>query len=203
VLVSSLAVYGAARLAPGAVLDETAPLEDRPALRDAYTRTKLRQEAAVSGGRLMHWIIRPGLLWDRDHLWNAHLGTGLGPVFLRIGGGGELPVAHVANVAVALVNAAERWPVPGQNVANIVDDIRPTRAAWLAAMPDGPAPVLPLHWRLPDLMAGALSPVAARMPGLLRRPVLRTRLMPLRYSNARAKAALGWAPVHSFPTGGA
>jgi nucleoside-diphosphate-sugar epimerase len=201
VLVSSMAVYGAARLRPGAVLDEGCPIEDRPALRDAYARTKLRQEMAVRGGRLMHWIVRPGLIWDPAHLDNAHLGVGLGPLFLRIGSDGELPLAHVTNVAEALVNAAERWPVPGAEVANIVDDIRPTRADWLAAIPAGRRLTLPLHWRLPDLAAGLASPLGPRVPGLLRRPTLRARLMPLRYSNAAAKDRLGWAPRVAFPQG--
>jgi nucleoside-diphosphate-sugar epimerase len=201
VLVSSLSVYAAARLRPGAVMDETSPVEDRPHLRDGYTRTKLRQEMAVRAGRLMHWVIRPGIIWDQAHLWNAHLGAGLGPLFLRIGGRGELPLAHVVNVAAALVDAAERWPVPGSETVNIVDDVRPTRAAWLAAIPEGRRATLPLTWRLPDMAAAALSPFGPRVPGLLRRPVLRARLMPLRYSNAAAKDRLGWQARIGFPDG--
>lgn len=196
VLVSSLAVYQAG--APWSCVTESTPLEPRPELRDAYTRTKLLQEQAARGAKLPLWIVRPGILWGQGQVWNAHLGVSLGPLFLRIGGAGELPLAHVAHVARALVIAAETEPPQRVSVVNIVDDERPTRAAFLRAIPEGPHFTLPLSWHIPDAFAGLLGP---RAPGLLRRPTLRARMMPLTYSNAAAKALLGWEPHLTFEQG--
>jgi len=201
VLVSSLSVYGAGALAPGSLLDESCALEPNADLRDAYTRAKLAQEAVAQrlalAGNLPLWLIRPGIIWGKGHLDNAHLGVALGPVLLRAGAG-QLPLAHVDHVAEALVAAAE-IRANGAEALNIVDDDLPGRARYLAARSGGQL-VLPLHWRLVDGLAAALSPMAAHLPGLLRRPVLRTRLMPLRYSNARAKARLDWRPRLPFAT---
>lgn len=199
VLVSSLAVYGAGALAPGALLDETCAPEARPDLRDAYTRAKLAQEAVARrlavAGNLPLWLLRPGIIWGKGHLANAHLGVALGPVLLRAGPG-QLPLAHVAHVAEALVAAAEVRP-NGVEVLNILDDDLPDRARYVAAARLARL-VLPLSWRVPDVLAGLLAPLGPRLPGLLRRPVLRARLMPLTYSNARARARLDWRPQIPF-----
>jgi len=199
VLVSSLSVYGAGGLPPGALLDETCPLETRGHLRDAYTRAKMAQEGAAlrlaAAGRLPLWLIRPGIIWGPGHLANPHLGIGLGPLLLRAGAG-QLPIAHVDHVAAALVAAAETRP-DGAEALNILDDDLPTRARWLAAA-GGAGIVIPLHWRVPDALAGLLAPLAPRLPGLLRRPTLRARLMPLTYTNGRARARLDWQPGTPF-----
>ena len=74
VLVSSLSVYGVAELGRGARVDESTPLETRPAQRDLYAQAKLRQErlfhlwhAAASIARVC-WAGRPEAstrLWRR------------------------------------------------------------------------------------------------------------------------------------------
>jgi nucleoside-diphosphate-sugar epimerase len=196
VLVSSLAVCAAPE--PGGRVTEDTPPEPQPHLRDAYTRAKLAQERIAQGLHLPVWIVRPGIVWGPGRTDNAHLGARLGPVRLRIGGAGELPLAHRDNVARALVLAAETPPPERTTLLHLVDDDRPTRAQWLAAL--GQAS-LPLHWRLPDMIAGLCTRLGARAPGLLRRPTLRARLMPATYGNERAKALLGWAPHVSLAAG--
>ena len=189
VLVSSMNVY-AGDLPPGTLIDETTPTEPAPALRDAYTRAKLGQEAAVAASGLTCCILRVGAVWGPGHVWNAHLGVPLGPVLIRIGATGELPLAHVRNVALALVIAAET----GTGIINVVDDNRPSPKDYVAALRrDGwPKLVVPLPWRLFDLLCGLPLP-----GGLFRRPTLRARMMPRRYTNARLHT-LGWAPVVGF-----
>ena len=198
VLAGSLSVYGAGHLPPGALLDESCPLEPRPDLRDAYTRAKLAQEAVArrlaAAGKLPLWTLRAGLLWGAGHLDNAHLGIRLGPLLLRPGAG-QLPLAHVDHVAAALLAACRSLPVGMDEAVNILDDDLPSRTRYLAAVG---RVALPLHWRIPDSLAGMLAPLGPRLPGLLRRPVLRARLMPLRYSNAQAKARLDWRPHLPF-----
>ena len=192
VLVSSMSVY-AGDLPPDSLVDEATPMEPAPALRDAYTRAKLAQEAAVSASGLSSCIARVGAVWGPGRLWNAHLGVPLGPVLLRIGAGGELPLAHVQNVALALVMLAET----GVGVINVVDDDRPAPRAYVAALHSGgwPRLVIPVSWRVLDVLCALPLP-----GGLFRRPTLRARMMPRRYSNARLHD-LGWQPIVGFQAG--
>ena len=168
-------------------------MEPAPALRDAYTRAKLAQEAAVSASGLSSCIARVGAVWGPGRLWNAHLGVPLGPVLIRIGAGGEVPLAHVQNVALALVMLAET----GVGVINVVDDDRPSPRAYVAALRSGgwPRLVIPLSWRVLDALCALPLP-----GGLFRRPTLRARMMPRRYSNARLHD-LGWSPIIGFQAG--
>ena len=194
ILVSSMAVY-AGDLPPGTLIDESTALEPHAHQRDAYTRAKLAQEAVVSTSGLDHCIARVGAVWGPGHLRNAHLGLTLGPVLIRLGNGPELPLAHVDNVAAALLRLAEH----GHGPVNVLDDDRPGPALFVARLRQGgwPRVVLPLSWRLPDLLS--LLPLPGK-PGLLRRPALRARMAPRRYSNARLHAS-GWHPVIGFEAG--
>ncbi|MHA6347578.1 NAD-dependent epimerase/dehydratase family protein [Roseivivax sp. CAU 1761] len=203
VLVSSLAVY--APPGPGhppPEIAETSPLAGRDA-RDPYVAAKLHQEeiarraAAAAGIGL--WILRPGIVWGPGRTWNAHLGPALGPLLLRVGGAGELPLAHVETVARALLDAAARDP-RGTRVINVLDEDRPDRARFLAAHRAGgwPRAVLPLPRPLLAAAARGLAPVAAHLPGLLQAPTLARRMAPARYPNAAQKAAFGVHPEPSF-----
>ncbi len=199
VLAGSMSVYGA-DCAPNTLISEASPLESRPALRDAYTRTKLAQEAAARAacpeGEM--WIARIGALYGPGRVWNGHLGVGLGPALIQMGSDGEVPLAHVRNAALALVLAAVT-PVSGCEVVNVLDDERPTRAAYVAAMKRGgwPKIALPVGWRVMSAAASVLGRLP-RAPGLLRKPVVNARLMPLRYDNAKLHDRLGWSPVVGF-----
>jgi nucleoside-diphosphate-sugar epimerase len=194
VLAGSIAVYDGLA---GPVIDETTPIESRPDLRDAYTRAKIVQESAARTEIPLR-ILRIGALWGPGHLWNAHLGVFAGPLFLRMGQG-EIPLAHVTHAAAALVSASEStWQ--GIEVINVVDDDRPDAAHYLAALPQRPKLTMQIPFGLMDAVTRLLSPLGARLPGLLRRPVLHARMAPRRYSNARLHA-LGWQPSLSFDQG--
>lgn len=194
VLAGSVSVYDGMA---GPVVTEATPLETRPALRDAYTRAKIAQEAAAGAGQPLR-ILRIGALWGRGQLWNAHLGQGMGPVFWRMGNG-EIPLAHVDHAALALILAAEQ-PWQGEEVINVIDDDRPDAVTYLAALPQKPARIVGLPFGLIDGVARALAPFGARLPGLLRRPVLHARMAPRRYDNARLHR-LGWRPLFTFVEG--
>lgn len=189
VLVSSIAVYDFAGLAPYSVLDETCALEPRADLRDGYCRAKLGQEAFCrTWAELTAWplvVLRPGVLYGAGRFENAHLGVAGN---LGFGHGGELPICHVANCARAAVLAA--LAEEPQSVYNVVDDALPSVAEYARATGFGRFRVS-IPWRVFDLLALVLSPVQSKLPGLLRRRVLRARAMPLRFSNAVLKQT-GW-----------
>jgi nucleoside-diphosphate-sugar epimerase len=194
VLAGSMSVYGGQ--SPGDVIDEDARIEPDPGARDAYTRAKLAQEEVVRSAGQPAWILRIGAIWGPGRLWNGHLGVALGPLLLRCGREGDIPLCHVDHAARAMVAAAETAP-EGIEVLNILDSDLPDRIDYVAALRAGgwPKLVVPVPWRLLDLVA---RPGASKLPGLLRRPVLRARLMPLSYSNDRARARLDWEPWMGF-----
>jgi UDP-glucose 4-epimerase len=84
---------------------------------------------------------------------------------------------------------------------NVIDNDLPTRARFLKvhrSLTGWPKVVLPLPWRLWLGSAKCLSPVHNRLPGLLREPTLRARLMPLRYPNVALRQALGGQDIAPF-----
>jgi len=197
VMASSIAVYSAD--AKGVVTEAT-PLEDRPDRRDAYARAKLAQEEMLRGSGVRHTILRPGAILGPDRVTTAHLGHGIGGTLILMDRGGEVPVVSLADCARAFVLAAE---MPGEGRAlNIIGADRPTRARYVAALrrTGWPRRVLPLNWRLVIPLAWLLSPLGARLPGLLRPAVLRARMRPVRYDIAAAEVALDWQPQDDFET---
>lgn len=196
VLAGSLSVYAAAA-GPGP-LDEDAPLEDALALRDGYTRAKRAQEDVARDAGVPLRIMRIGALWGPGRLWNAHLGPVAGPVLFLMRRA-PLPVAHVTNAALAMVIAAEgRWD--GVEAINVLDDDLPLPRRWLAALSHGPRVVVPVPLPLMMLAARLVAPLGPRVPGLLRRPVLMSRMAPRTHATRRLKA-LGWQPAVGFDAG--
>ena len=180
-LASSLAVYDTSNVAIGSALTDTTPLVSTDTPRDAYSDAKARQERLVSkAGFESVTVLRPGIVYDADHLWNAHLGVGAGPALFRAASGDPLPMCHVQRCAAALVQATvDRL----QDTITLVDPVLPTRGQVIAKLQESgwPKLVLPLPNGLLWTLARMLEPVASRLPGLLRAPVLRQRLMPMTY----------------------
>jgi nucleoside-diphosphate-sugar epimerase len=199
VLTSSMSVYsGDCPLL--SIISEDSPRETRPELRDGYTRAKIAQEdvaVAYSDG-IDLWVMRIGAVFGPGRLWNGHIGVAKGPVVLRLGKGGEIPIGYLSHVASALVLAAET-SAGGCEYINVVDEERPDRMRYLNALKLGgwPKAVVPAPWQLFAGLGAAVSFWSGR-PGLLRGPVLRARMMPLRYSNDRLKSRLGWTPDLGF-----
>ena len=195
VLASSIAVYSADA---SGVVTEATPLEDRPERRDA--RAKLVQEDLMRSSGLRHTILRPGAILGPDRVMTAHLGPGMGGTLILMERGGEVPVVSLTDCARAFVLAAE---TAGEGRAlNILGADRPTRARYVAALrrTGWPRHVLPFNWRMVAPLAWLLSPLGARVPGLLRPAVLRARMRPVRYDITAAELALGWVPQDDFDT---
>jgi nucleoside-diphosphate-sugar epimerase len=194
VLAGSVSVYGAGE--SGEVITEDSPLEPRPDLRDAYMRAKLAQEqvmrveAEKAGMDLS--ILRLGAIWGPGRLWTAHFGPTKGPVLIRIGRDGQVPLCEIDRAGEALVFAVTAAPC----TVNVLDDDLPDRVRFLNALSVSgwPRVILPVHWRLFDRIAGD-NP---KRPGLLRRPTLRARMMPMAWDGSRAVDALKLSPQHEF-----
>lgn len=198
VLVSSIAVYDAT--APR--IDEDTPLEARPATRDGYTRSKLAQEALLDGYDGDVWIARPGAIFGPGRIWNAHVGPRLGPLLIRLGNRGEIPLVGLATTASALVTMAETRPPEQVRPVNLVAGDLPDRRRFLAALGRArPRVILPLPWRvlmLPARLLSLLPGLGRYLPGLLRPRVLAFRMAPKSYSAERARSELNWADDQPF-----
>jgi nucleoside-diphosphate-sugar epimerase len=211
VLVSSLAVHGTAPVAAGSVLDEEYDLDPEPHRRDPYTYSKIVQEQvawdAYREGRLPLVIVRPGVIYGpgRDPLTNR-VGLRLGNVLLRMGGRQLLPYTFVDNCAEAVALAGTVPGIEGQ-AFNVVDDDPPTgrellrryrtevkrlRVVPVTRMAIGP---------LSGLCEWYYRKSGGQLPDVLTRYKSQAQWKPLRYSNARAKTMLGWAPRVGFVEG--
>ncbi|MDO6730129.1 NAD(P)-dependent oxidoreductase [Marinovum sp. 2_MG-2023] len=203
VQLSSMAVYDMSTVEPGEMLDESAALLTPGAPADAYALAKGAQEKlvadAASKAALSLTILRAGAVFGPGRLWNAHLGFSLGPVLIRLGSQGQIPLCHISTCAAALVSAAER---PATGAINVLDEDLPDRRRYLGCLKAGPKLTLPFSWRVMmplALMAARLIP-EARLPGLLRPSVLRTRYLPIHFDNSRMRRVLGLRQAKAFET---
>ena len=130
VAVSSFAVYDYLHRRSWSVLDETSPLDGAMVDRDEYAQTKLIQERLVRETAAKNgwaWtVIRPGMIYGRDNLFNARVGMAGGQTWLRTGAWAPIPLTYVEHCAEAIVLAAETPAADGQ-ILNIVDDHPPTQ----------------------------------------------------------------------------
>jgi len=187
-------------------------LEREPKQRDVYAQTKLLQENLVrdfqqkSGGQVT--IIRPGMVYGRDYLWNACLGVKVSDrLWIRIGGQAQMPLTYVENCADAIVAAAERQEAIGQTL-NIVDDDLPTQSVYadkLTKLLSQSPYTIPINWAVSNLVAQTfwlgnklLLAGKIKLPGILVPARLHARFKPLRYSNIRAQQVLKWQPKYDL-----
>ena len=174
-----------------------------PEKRDAYVAAKLGQERMCQVANLNELrILRPGAIYGPDQRWNAPIGVRKGPMLVRLGNAGQIPLTHVGNCAEAIVRAAEIPVLESPDILNLVDDDLPDRKRFLAGLRGTrPKYVLPVHWRLIHGLAQLAAKIPGRKRGLLRPAVVRARMMPVRYSDRRAKLRLDWAPKIPFEDG--
>lgn len=191
---SSLAVYDLAALPVGAVVDETTPVETDPTRRDGYTAAKLAQEVEAARAPSVV-LLRPGMLWDRDHHWNGGAALTIGGrLAITIAPRARPPLCRVDDCARVIVAAAERPDITG--VVDLVDPAGVDRRGFAAQLrADGIAvpPSIPVAYRAAETLAriawGLAGPLRCRgrLPGLLRPAQLAARAKPLRYSSQRAR----------------
>jgi nucleoside-diphosphate-sugar epimerase len=203
--VSSFAVYSNLTLKRGALLDETAPLEDAPQQRyDAYGFGKLKQEQLVQEygrtHRLPHVILRPGTVYGPGQTdLTGRSGIDTFGFFVHVGGSNVLPLTFVDNCADAIVLAGLVPGVDG-DVLNVVDDELLTSAQFLRAYRRRIGRFFSL--RLPYHVAYALCWLWERysirsqgqLPPAFNRRRCAAEWKGNRYSNERLRKRLGWSP---------
>jgi 2-alkyl-3-oxoalkanoate reductase len=209
IAISSFSVYDYLALSPGTILLESLPLETRPDRRDGYTQAKLAQEILVrqfaTETDTLLTILRPGIVYGKDHLWNASLGVNLKDrLWVCVGDRAILPLLYVENCADAIMQAI-LYPPKSRHTINLIDDNLPTQKAYLDTLRQM-LPTLPPKVTLPWALANQVSSWASRLPGLSGASVpgllvparVHARFKPLAYNNTRAKQYLDWSPRFSL-----
>ncbi len=210
VLVSSFGVYGVAGLGRGAMVDEQTPLETRPAERDVYSQTKLRQEQLFHDLQKQYGyelvVLRPGVIYGPGggH-FSARVGLSLFGVFLHLGGGNRLPLTYVENCAEAVAVATGAPQAAGQ-VFNVVDDNQPTSRQYLRQYKRSvkkvrslPVPYFALML-LSRMVEGYHRWSKGQLPAIFTRYKTANMWGGNRFSNAKLKS-IGWKELVSTPEG--
>jgi nucleoside-diphosphate-sugar epimerase len=205
VSISSFSVYSNKDKPQGRLLDETCPIDARPALRgNAYLFAKIKQDEIVAeyGARLgiPYVIVRPGVVYGPgNEKITGRVGIGTFGVFLHLGGSNPIPFTYVDNCAEAVVLSGIKAGVDG-NVFNVVDDNVPSSREYLKLhkrnvnrffsiyVPHAVSYVLCYLWEKYSVWSqGQLPPIYGR--GAWHAFWKKTR-----YSNQKLKHQLGWEP---------
>jgi nucleoside-diphosphate-sugar epimerase len=204
--VSSFAVYTNIGNPRWRLLDERCPVERHPESRaEAYGYGKMRQDELVMDYGRRHGvpyvIVRPGSVYGPGRcMIPGRVGIDTFGFFLHLGGPNPIPLTYVENCAEAVVLAGLAPGVEGE-VFNIVDDDLPSSRKFLrfykknvqpfpsVYLPHGLSYLLCFFWeRLSRWSKGELPAVFT--PREWSATWKRTH-----YSNAKAKALLGWSPA--------
>ncbi len=212
VAVSTFSVFDYLRIPDGEVINEDSPIESQPLHRDVYAQTKLIQESLFRDFEQKNkgevTIIRPGIVYGRNNLWNAHLGVNLkNRLWIRIGGNSQLPLTYVENCAQAIVSACMRQEAIGKTL-NIVDSDLPTQKVYadkiLQLLSRHPS-TIGINWGLMRLLSRSawfsnkvLFSGKMKLPGIFIPARLEARFKSFHYSNEKAQNILDWQPSYSL-----
>ncbi len=206
--VSSFTVY----TERGEVLDESAPVEPKPALRgEAYCFAKCRQEEIVqeygSKHKLPYVILRPGHVYGPGNEGiSSRVGIGTFGIFLHLGGSNRVPLSYVDNCAEAIVLAGIT-PGIDQEIINVLDDDLPTSRDFLRlykqnvrrffslSLPKGLSYALCAAWE--DYSSWSQG----QLPPAYNRRLWSAYWKRGDFSNARLKEKLSWRPTVSTAEG--
>jgi nucleoside-diphosphate-sugar epimerase len=218
VLASSFSVYDWSAIR--GTLTEESPLAAESYLyqRDGYAIAKVWQErvarhwSKAQGGQLT--VLRPGFVWGPGHEYLAGLGQKIGRAHLVFGPRTRLPLTFVENCADCFVEATTNPRAIGETF-NVVDgdEVRVWRylGEYLRRGAGGEGAGGRGGYRvpLPYSLAFALVRLAhrggrwvfgpeVRLPGLFVPCRFEARFKPLRFSDQKLRAVLGWQPPLSF-----
>lgn len=201
--VSSFAVYALNQQPPGALIDESTPIEPEPGRRDDYAWSKVLQERILErAGHAEVAVVRPGAVYGPGRRFQYRLGRPLGDgAVLLLGGGNRMPLAYVENTASLIAECGHHPAADGQ-AFNCVDPDSMTQRRYLRhwrAGGNGPR-VVPVPLTLVRGAERALEVAARRTDGRIGAPrfldpyVMEPSFRRFRWDAAKAGRVLGWSP---------
>ncbi|WP_427162007.1 NAD-dependent epimerase/dehydratase family protein [Aliinostoc sp. HNIBRCY26] len=212
VAISTFSVFDYFHIPTGATIDEESITVQQPQHRDVYAQVKLLQENLFRRfeqqdcGKVT--IIRPGMIYGRDNLWNACLGVKVSDrLWIRIGDHAQMPLTYVENCADSIVKAVECDQAIGKTL-NIVDNDLPNQRVYaekIAQFMTRSPYTITISWTVMCLVAQfawqcnrLLLANKIKLPGLFVPARLHARFKPLSYSNVYAQQVLKWQPKYSL-----
>jgi len=203
--ISSFSVYSNRKKPRLRMLDETCPVEERPALRgEAYCFAKAEQDEMVEeyGKKLgiPYVIVRPGQVYGPGNEGiTARVGISTFGVFLHLGGSNTIPFTYVDNCVEAIALAGLRKGVDGE-IFNVVDDDLPSSRKFLRLYKRNVKSFTSLY--VPHFLNYALcylwekysSWSEVQLPPAFNRQKWHAYWKKTRYSNEKLKIRLGWKP---------
>lgn len=205
VSISSFAVYTNAEKPHWRLLDESCPVERHPELRgDAYCFAKVKQDELLTEYckkfDIPYVIVRPGYVYGPgDGAISGRVGLSTFGVFLHLGGRNKIPFTYVDNCAEAIVLAGLKEGVDGE-VFNVVDDDLLSSHQFLCLYKRNVRDFKSLY--VPHAVSYALCYLWERysawsegqLPPSFNRRSWHAYWKSTRYSNAKLKTQVGWAP---------
>ena len=202
--ISSFAVYSNVQMKRGALLDETAPLEDSFQERcDAYGFGKLKQEELVreygSARKLPFVILRPGAVFGpgKQDL-SGRIGIDTFGFFIHLGGTNQLPLTYVDNCAEAIVLAGLKAGVDGETFNVVDEELLTSREFFRAYKRKTGISSLALPYPLTRLLCAGWEKYSKvshnQLPPVFNRRRCAAEWKGNRYSNQKLKDGLGWKP---------
>jgi len=210
--VSSFSVYSNLKLQPGALLDESCPIEDEPELRgEAYSYGKIKQEDLIreygKKNEIPYVIIRPGAVYGPgNRAITGRVGIPLSGVFLHLGGSNVIPFTYVDNCSEAIILAGLTRGVDGE-VINVVDDGVLTSGEFLKLYKSNVMNMrsvsLPkaVSYSAYCLLGTALTLLRGGAPTRYNRRRWSAYWKGNTYTNKKLKKLLGWTPRVSMEEG--
>jgi nucleoside-diphosphate-sugar epimerase len=203
--VSSFSVYSNRNKQRRRVLDESCEIETEPAERnDPYMFGKIKQDELVTeyGQRLgiPYVIVRPGVVYGPGNETTTNrVGVQTFGIFLHLGGSNRVPFTYVENCADAIALAGLIQGVDGE-VFNVVDDDLPSSRHFLRMYKRNVKPFKSIY--VPHLASYLLCCLwekysrwsEGQLPAKFNRKGWHAFWKSTRYTNAKLKERLGWAP---------
>ena len=205
--VSSFAIYRNRENPAGKMVDERSPIESDPEVRgNAYCYAKVRQDEIVAeyGKKygIPYVIVRPGYVYGGDRVTiPSRVGISTFGIFLHLGGPNPVPLTYIDNCAEAIALIGIRKLETEGEVFNVVDDDLPSSRRFLRLYKRKVKPFSSIY--LPHAASYGLCWLwewySKRSEGQLapvfNRSVWHAQWKKARYSNAKLKNQLGWAPA--------
>ncbi len=198
---SSISVLNYQSKAPMSVIDENTAMQTVDSTLGEYAKMKRDQENLC-----MQWhdksheliILRPGLVYNAEHLSNAHAGFKV----LASLHNGEVPAVHVTDVANACVLAAENKEVKN-SVIHLTNDNLPKQSTYIEKLKRKGfiGAVIPLPWQIYAVLMTILRfhlKLIEKVPDGVRKNSVNARHTPFLFSNEKAKTLLHWQPTSSL-----
>jgi nucleoside-diphosphate-sugar epimerase len=210
--VSSFTVYSNRDKKQGRLLDELCPIEEQRHIRgDAYCFAKVYQDEIVAdyGKRygIPYVIVRPGSVYGPGkNQITGRVGLNTFGIFLHLGGSNRIPFTYVDNCVDAIAMAGLKKGIDRESF-NVVDDDLPSSRTFLKLYKQNVRsfPSIYVPHLLSYLLCAAWEKYSTWSEGQL--PLVFTRMRwnvewkKTAYSNAKAKARLGWVPRVSMAEG--